>query len=166
MARKFALENLGCAKNQVDAEVLIYNLEQDGWIHTEEAAEASLIIVNSCGFIQAAKEESIQVSLDLKRRYPGKKLLLAGCFTQRYGEELKEGLPEVDGFFWKQGPLPDRFGRGGRHGRPAPADVAPGAAGRGLRGSEKGENSFFFPIRPSSSYPKGAATTVPSVPSP
>ena len=97
--RKFAIENLGCAKNQVDAEVLISNLEKDDWAYTEDAAEASLIIVNSCGFIQPAKEEAIQVSLNLKQRHPDKKILLAGCFAQRYGQTLKEGLPEVDGFF-------------------------------------------------------------------
>lgn len=97
--RKFAIENLGCAKNQVDAEVLIATLEKEGWELSEDAREASLIIVNTCGFIQTAKEESIEVSLDLKKQYPGKKVLLAGCFAQRYGEQLKESLPEVDGFF-------------------------------------------------------------------
>jgi len=97
--RRFIIENLGCAKNQVDAEVLIANMEKDGWTYGESEEDASLIIVNTCGFIQTAKEESIQVSLDLKQKYPGKKVLLAGCFAQRYGESLKDSLPEVDGFF-------------------------------------------------------------------
>ena len=97
--RTFALENLGCAKNQVDAEVIIAALQNEGWLFVSDPGEADLIIVNSCGFIQSAKEESIQVSLDLKKAHPDRKLLLAGCFAQRYGGELSESLPELDGIF-------------------------------------------------------------------
>ena len=100
--RRFIIENLGCAKNQVDAEVMIAHLEAQGWTYVEDPDQADLIIVNSCGFIQTAKEESIQVSLDLKERYPGKKILMAGCFAQRNGSDLMESLPEVDGFFGNQ----------------------------------------------------------------
>jgi ribosomal protein S12 methylthiotransferase len=77
-------------------------MEALGWTYVEDPEQAQLIIVNSCGFIQAAKEESIQVSLDLKQRYPGKKLMMAGCFSQRNGADLMATLPEVDGFFGNQ----------------------------------------------------------------
>ncbi|MBI9101921.1 MAG: 30S ribosomal protein S12 methylthiotransferase RimO [Spirochaetales bacterium] len=97
--RKFFVENLGCAKNQVDAEVMIAALQNEGWLFVSDSDEAELIIINSCGFIQTAKEESIQVSLEMKERYPGKKIMLAGCFAQRYGEELTGSLPELDGIF-------------------------------------------------------------------
>jgi len=100
--RRFIIENLGCAKNQVDAEVMISHMEALGWTYVEDPEQAELIIVNSCGFIQSAKEESIQVSLDLKQRYPGKKLMMAGCFAQRNGADLMASLPEVDGFFGNQ----------------------------------------------------------------
>ena len=100
--RQFIIENLGCAKNQVDAEVMISHLEAQGWTYVEDPEQAQLIIVNSCGFIQSAKEESIQVSLELKKRFPGKKVLMAGCFAQRNGGDLRESLPEVDGFFGNQ----------------------------------------------------------------
>jgi ribosomal protein S12 methylthiotransferase len=101
-SRRFIIENLGCAKNQVDAEVMISHLEAQGWTYVEDPEQAELIIVNSCGFIQTAKEESIQVSVELKKRFPGKKILMAGCFAQRNGGDLMDSLPEVDGFFGNQ----------------------------------------------------------------
>ncbi len=100
--RTFSIENLGCAKNQVDAEVIIAALRKDGWLFVSDPGEAELIIVNSCGFIQSAKEESIQVSLEMKEKYPGRKLILSGCFAQRYGNELSSSLPELDGIFGNQ----------------------------------------------------------------
>ena len=95
----FALENLGCAKNQVDAEVMIRYLEEAGWEYSEDFSRARLIIVNSCGFIEPAKEESIETTLEMRSQYPGAKILLAGCLSQRYGDELSEGLEEADGVF-------------------------------------------------------------------
>jgi ribosomal protein S12 methylthiotransferase len=97
--RRFSLENLGCAKNQVDAEVMIRRLLEAGWEYTEDPDRAQLIIVNSCGFIEPAKQESIDTTLDLRDRYPDKKILLAGCLSQRYGSELAGELAEVDGIF-------------------------------------------------------------------
>jgi len=96
---KFYIESLGCAKNQVDSEVIYHKLEQKGWVYVEQAEQADLIIVNSCGFIQPAKEESIETVLSLRKAYPDKKVLLAGCFAQRYGNDLLSQLPEVDGIF-------------------------------------------------------------------
>jgi ribosomal protein S12 methylthiotransferase len=95
----FALDNLGCAKNQVDAEVMIRYLEEAGWEYTEDFSRARLIIVNSCGFIEPAKEESIETTLEIRSQYPGARILLTGCLSQRYGAELSEGLEEADGVF-------------------------------------------------------------------
>jgi len=94
----FTIESLGCAKNQVDSEQIIAHLERAGlqWVAEPEQAEA--VIVNTCGFITSAKEESIRVALELKSRFPGKKILLAGCLVARYGEELRRALGELDGF--------------------------------------------------------------------
>ena len=94
----FTIESLGCAKNQVDSELLIAELERCGlqWVAEAEAAEA--VIVNTCGFIASAKEQSIQIALQLRERYPAKKVILAGCLVQRYAGELAEALGEIDGF--------------------------------------------------------------------
>lgn len=70
-----------------------------GWIAAEDAADADLIIINSCGFIESAKQESINAVLLWRKRYPDKKILLAGCLAQRYAKELAESLPEADLLF-------------------------------------------------------------------
>jgi ribosomal protein S12 methylthiotransferase len=97
-AMTFTIESLGCAKNQVDSEDLIAFLEQAGLAWVQEAGQADVIVVNTCGFITSAKEQSIQVSLELKERYPGKKVLMTGCLVQRYSSELEQALTEIDGF--------------------------------------------------------------------
>lgn len=91
------IENLGCAKNQVDAEVMLEALRRAGYAYSQEAEKADLILVNSCGFIEEAKKESVETSLDLKRRYPDKKVVLTGCLSQRYPNELFDGMGEIDG---------------------------------------------------------------------
>jgi len=70
-----------------------------GWSAVSDAADADLVIVNSCGFIESAKQESINAVLGWRKLYPGKKILLAGCLAQRYAKDLAEALPEADGFF-------------------------------------------------------------------
>ncbi len=97
--KKFYLENLGCSKNQVDAEVMIASLGKEGWEYVSSSDDAELIIVNTCGFIEAAKQESIDTVMSLRENYPEKKILLAGCFAQRYGSKLLDKLPEIDGVF-------------------------------------------------------------------
>ena len=94
----FFIESLGCAKNQVDSEYLIADLEARGlrWVRSPE--EARIIIVNTCGFITSAKDESIQISLSLKDRFPQKKVIMLGCLVQRYGAELEREMGEIDGF--------------------------------------------------------------------
>ncbi|MBP5163717.1 MAG: 30S ribosomal protein S12 methylthiotransferase RimO, partial [Spirochaetales bacterium] len=93
------IENLGCAKNQVDAEVISRSLEKDGWTMTDDASKADLIIVNTCGFIESAREESINTFFELRSQNPDAKIIVSGCLAQRYGEELSEQLPEADGVF-------------------------------------------------------------------
>jgi ribosomal protein S12 methylthiotransferase len=94
----FYIESLGCAKNQVDSELIITTLENRGLRWVEEPEDAQLIIVNTCGFITSAKEQSIQTSLALKDRFPEKKVIMLGCLVQRYGPELERGMNEIDGF--------------------------------------------------------------------
>jgi ribosomal protein S12 methylthiotransferase len=98
LARYF-LDPFGCAKNQVDAETMMALLGDSGWSATEVPEEADLIIVNSCGFIESAKRESINAVLSWRKQYPKTKILLAGCLAQRYAAELARSLPEADGLF-------------------------------------------------------------------
>jgi len=95
----YYLDPFGCVKNQVDAENMMAFLNRDGWAAAETAETADLIIVNSCGFIESAKQESINAVLAWRKLYPDKKILLAGCLAQRYSKELAAALPEADGFF-------------------------------------------------------------------
>jgi ribosomal protein S12 methylthiotransferase len=127
----FTIESLGCAKNQVDSEELIAHLERSGlqWVAEPERAEA--VIVNTCGFITSAKEESIRTALELKSRFPGKKVLLAGCLVARYGEELRRALGELDGFVGLRDPRGlERLLAAGQSrtevGTPPPAIAPPG----------------------------------------
>jgi ribosomal protein S12 methylthiotransferase len=94
----FFIESLGCAKNQVDSELLIAKLEAGGLRWAENPGAAQIIIVNTCGFITSAKDQSIQTSLALKYRYPKKKVIMLGCLVQRYGPELEREMGEIDGF--------------------------------------------------------------------
>ncbi|MFA5468075.1 MAG: 30S ribosomal protein S12 methylthiotransferase RimO [Sphaerochaetaceae bacterium] len=93
------IENLGCAKNQVDAEVMAYELQQAGHSVTDEAAQADLILVNTCGFIESARRESVDTFFELHGSNPKAKIVLTGCMAQRYGEELFTTLEEADGLF-------------------------------------------------------------------
>ena len=95
---RYFLDPFGCVKNQVDAENMMAHLCHAGWENTSDAETADLIIVNSCGFIESAKQESIDAVLGWRKLYPGKKILLAGCLTQRYAKELPDILPEADAF--------------------------------------------------------------------
>ena len=96
------LVSLGCAKNQIDSERILGRLAEAGGIVGCPAEDADIIIVNTCGFIAPAKEESIQTILELagyKRIGRCRKLLIMGCLAQRYASELREQLPEADGVF-------------------------------------------------------------------
>ena len=96
-AHRVFLASLGCAKNLVDSEVMLGRLAADGWALTTDAADAEAIVVNTCSFIDPAKEESTDVILQYahaKRR--GQLLVVAGCLAQRYGAQLRELVPEID----------------------------------------------------------------------
>ncbi|HEX2228708.1 MAG TPA: 30S ribosomal protein S12 methylthiotransferase RimO [Candidatus Binatia bacterium] len=98
---KFNIVSLGCARNLVDSEVMAGLLEQNDFELVEDAAGADIVLVNTCGFIDAAKMESIDTILEvgrLKEEGKVKKLVVAGCLSQRYSTELARELPEVDLF--------------------------------------------------------------------
>lgn len=96
---KIALESLGCSKNLVDAEIMMGILNRKGYKLVGEFDEADIILVNTCGFIESAKQESIDTILDLaqlKETGNLKLLIVTGCLAQRYANELKEEIPEID----------------------------------------------------------------------
>ena len=98
---KFNIISLGCARNLVDSEVMAGVLHQNHYELVAEPEAADIVLVNTCGFIAAAKEESIDTILDvarLKEEGKVKKLIVAGCLSQRYPDELAKELPEVDLF--------------------------------------------------------------------
>lgn len=95
----FYFISLGCAKNLVDSEKISEQLMRAGYVITEDISEASIIIINTCGFIKEAKKESIDVILNtLKEKPLNSKVIVYGCLVQRYKEELEELIPEVDIF--------------------------------------------------------------------
>ncbi len=96
-ARSYWVETLGCPKNAVDSDKLTAQLRADGLDAAESAADADVVVVNTCAFIEAAREESIEVLLALGgARKTGAKLVATGCMAERYGDELKAALPEAD----------------------------------------------------------------------
>lgn len=95
--KKIYIENLGCAKNQVDAEVLLSYAEDVGYKRCLNVEEADVIVVNSCGFIDDAKKESIDVFFALKKKNPKAKIMLSGCLAERYGKEME--IEEADAIF-------------------------------------------------------------------
>jgi ribosomal protein S12 methylthiotransferase len=100
-SNKVHFVSLGCPKNLVDSEIMAGTLLKDGFSVVNEAEEADTVIVNTCGFIEDSKKESIQKILEmaqLKKNGNVKNLVVAGCLTQRYKNDLVEGLPEADLF--------------------------------------------------------------------
>ncbi len=100
MDKKVGMISLGCPKNQVDAEIMLKKLVDAGYILVQEADKADVVIVNTCGFIEDSKKESIDAILemvDFKEDGLLKKILVTGCLAQRYAEELLNEIPEVDG---------------------------------------------------------------------
>jgi ribosomal protein S12 methylthiotransferase len=98
---KVGFISLGCPKNLVDSEVMMGQLRQNGYEITADAAEADTVVVNTCGFIESAKQESIETILEAARLKTGGKatrLIVAGCLVERYRDELKAEMPEVDAF--------------------------------------------------------------------
>jgi ribosomal protein S12 methylthiotransferase len=98
-AVRVGVVSLGCAKNLVDTEVMLGHLDRAGAVFVRDADEADVLVVNTCGFIEAAREESVRAILDAaEHKTSGRlqRLVVAGCLVQRYPRELRESLPEVD----------------------------------------------------------------------
>lgn len=97
--RTVALVTLGCARNEVDSEELAGRLEADGWLLVDDAADADVAVVNTCGFVEAAKKDSVDALLeanDLKGHGRTQAVVAVGCMAERYGKELQDALPEAD----------------------------------------------------------------------
>jgi ribosomal protein S12 methylthiotransferase len=100
---KVGMISLGCAKNLVDAEIMLGSVLQRGMKITARAEDADVLVVNTCAFIDSAKEESINAILEAHQqrglnKRPNQKLIVSGCMAQRFSSELREALPEVDAF--------------------------------------------------------------------
>ena len=103
MSTKVGMISLGCAKNLVDAEIMLGSVLEAGMEITSQADEADVLVINTCAFIDSAKEESIEAILQADQRrnlhgHPQQKIIVSGCMAQRYARELRELLPEVDAF--------------------------------------------------------------------
>ncbi|HSI88370.1 MAG TPA: hypothetical protein VK918_04885, partial [Pyrinomonadaceae bacterium] len=100
--KKVGFVSLGCPKNLVDSEVMMGQLAEAGYEITNDADAADTVVVNTCGFIESAKQESIDAILEatnLKSAGKAKRVVVAGCLVERYRDELMKELPEVDDFF-------------------------------------------------------------------
>src|SRR5437899_11791765 len=100
---KIGMISLGCAKNLVDAEIMLGSVLQRGMEITSRAEEADVLVVNTCAFIDSAKEESIEAILEADPQRgltgrPDQKLVVSGCMSQRFAKELRHEMPEVDAF--------------------------------------------------------------------
>ena len=96
---KIGFVSLGCPKNLVDSEVMLGLAEQAGHVVTAEADGADVLVVNTCAFIDRAKQESIDTILEmaeLKKQAAGRRLVVTGCLAERYREELRKEIPEID----------------------------------------------------------------------
>lgn len=99
MKLKVALISLGCDKNLVDSEYMLGSLLEKGYLITSKIGDADIIIINTCGFINSAKEESINTILEMaeyKKKSKCKLLIATGCLSQRYGDQLLKEIPELD----------------------------------------------------------------------
>lgn len=97
MPTRFYIETLGCPKNQVDSEKIVGTLLAEGMVAADDAATADLVVVNTCAFIDAARQESVDTVLALSdARKQGARLVVTGCMAERYGDELAEAMPEAD----------------------------------------------------------------------
>lgn len=99
--KKVGFVSLGCPKNLVDSEVMMGRLQEAGYVITNDASEADTVVVNTCGFIESAKAESVEAILEaarLKSEGGAKRLVVAGCLVERYRDDLMREIPEVDAF--------------------------------------------------------------------
>jgi ribosomal protein S12 methylthiotransferase len=96
VAGQYWIETLGCPKNEVDSDKLVGTLDADGMVAAERPEDADLVVVNTCAFIESARQESIDTVLTLSERAEDARVVVTGCMAERYGDELAEALPEVD----------------------------------------------------------------------
>jgi ribosomal protein S12 methylthiotransferase len=97
MPRQYWVQTLGCPKNQVDSDKLVGTLVADGLVAATDPADADLVVVNTCAFVESARQESVDTILALAdARKDGAELIVTGCMAERYGDELAAALPEVD----------------------------------------------------------------------
>ena len=97
MAQRYYIETLGCPKNQVDSEKIAGTLLAQGLVATDDPSKADVVVVNTCAFIEEARQESIDTLLTLDdQRKRSSRLVVTGCMAERYGEELAEAMPEAD----------------------------------------------------------------------
>jgi ribosomal protein S12 methylthiotransferase len=96
VAQRFWIETLGCPKNQVDSDKLLGRMVADGLRPAERVEDADVVVVNTCAFVEEARQESIDTILALKDARPGAELVVTGCLAERYGDELGDALPEID----------------------------------------------------------------------
>ncbi|MGW1712910.1 30S ribosomal protein S12 methylthiotransferase RimO [Streptomyces sp. NPDC002156] len=165
--RTVALVTLGCARNEVDSEELAGRLEADGWQLVEDAEDADVAVVNTCGFVEAAKKDSVDALLeanDLKGHGRTQAVVAVGCMAERYGKELAEALPEADGVlgFDDYADISDRLQtilNGGIHASHTPRDrrkllpISPAArqsagAGVALPGHGTATDADAAPVEP------------------
>ena len=128
---KIGFVSLGCPKNLVDSEVMLGMAEKEGHEITADASQADVLVVNTCAFIDRAKQESIDTILEmaeLKKQAAGRKLIVTGCMAERYREELKKEIPEIDAVL---GTGEVEAFVGAVSGRPAPGTLAPGTGPSG-----------------------------------
>ncbi|MEE2858417.1 MAG: 30S ribosomal protein S12 methylthiotransferase RimO, partial [Candidatus Neomarinimicrobiota bacterium] len=101
-SNKVCMITLGCAKNLVDSEILVGGLKKENYEMVEKSDTADILIINTCGFLESAREESVDVILqagELRKSKQVDKLVVMGCFSDRYGPQLRDEIPEVDEFF-------------------------------------------------------------------
>src|SRR5690606_8816667 len=133
--RKVRIVNLGCSKNQVDSENILGEFGRAGFALAADGDRSAVTVINTCGFIEAAKEESInEVLAALDHRAEGEKVVVAGCLSQRYLDELHKEIPEADLLVgtYKPGEIIERLGLTST----LPSDCAVGAGPRSLMGEE------------------------------
>jgi ribosomal protein S12 methylthiotransferase len=112
VAQRFWVETLGCPKNQVDSDKLTGSLLADGFVPAADATDADVVVVNTCAFIETARQESIDTILAMSdSRKDGARLVVTGCLAERYGSEVSDAIPEVDAVAGFADAVPVTLGR-------------------------------------------------------
>jgi len=148
---KIGLISLGCPKNLVDGEVMLGLAQRAGHELTPDAGDADVLIVNTCAFIDRAKQESVDAILEmaeLKKASPSRRLVVTGCLAERYRDELKDRIPEIDAVLGT-GEVPQIVAALGNG---AEAAMPPGVS----------TMTFHRPVRPNGHQPLGARTELPT----